>query len=1256
MRWTDEQQAAIDAPKPGGLPSQTLLVAAAAGSGKTAVLAERILKRLSNKESPLSVQELLVVTFTRAAAAEMRSRIGAKLAEAFERTGDTYLEQQLSLLPSAQISTLHSFCQKVIRDYFYRLDIAPDFRIANEGELALMKDEAIDAVLASAYESGACDIFALSDMLNDDRSDDRLKGLIRQLYEFALSQPDPEMWLEAAVAQYESAVSTDDNIWACGLLDEQRRSAAQLADTYREMIRLVDMPGGPYIWRDKLAEVGLYVSRIGRAETWDEMHDAIAACSGFKYPTLSPGKKNPDPPIDAAMRMRCKILSDAVKGSLHAMAGGAFALSSDAVRREAERQAPLVRGLVELVRRFMHELAERKREAGVLDFSDMEHFCLQLLRNEDGEPSDVALELRGRFRDVMVDEYQDTNAVQEAIVNLVSRTDNRFYVGDVKQSIYRFRMADPGLFMEKYGRFGRDLEDGERRIDLAKNFRSDANILTFINFIFRQIMSADAAELDYGDAEALYPGRVVEYAPDSWVGGPVEIHLLETRGGREEETEEGEERFDLAGNDERETALIIDRIRTLFDSGATVQDTDGSFRPIRYRDIVVLRRSLAGDGHRMTEAFRAAGIPAYAEDKNGYFGAIEVRLFLSLLQVIDNPQQDLPMAAVLRSAFVGMTAEELAGLRLHGDGCLYAELPGFAEAQGNARWKDFVRRFESWRDDSRRHGVSTLIRKILDETGYEDYVGTLPNGALRRANIEALYDRAKQYESGAFRGLFRFLRFIESLQAAGEDLGMAKTVGESDDVVRIMTIHKSKGLEFPVVFLSGIRKKFNMRDTTNPMLLHKEAGIGLKGYFDEYRLLYPSLPWLHNRMLIERANKAEEERVLYVALTRAKDKLFITGHMGGSKTLASYCGVSEDGKEKDSPVKQALACGTETLPRDTILGASSFTDWILPALSRHVDGSRLRAEAGVEETAIPTLRDRACRFEVRVYPADAFEEKTARTSGADRRIVEAISRGERLPGAPLPKEVAARLDYIYAHDAAVMMPAKISVSEIKRRFAAREEAAVELADIARGGAAPSMTDSFTSTPRKGTIAGSEMTRSGRKAMSAAERGTLMHEAMQRLAIRRYDAAAVDTAIESFVVDGYFSREEADVLDAEGLALFFESDIGRRLIAAEEAGVRIERELPFSLLFDAARVYPERFEAGEEELFLQGILDVAFIENDAWILIDYKTDRVKSADVLRRRYDVQIGLYREALERLTGIPVAESYLYAFALKKSVRIDK
>ena len=1269
VKWTPEQESAIMSPKDSNLGAQTLLVAAAAGSGKTAVLVERIITRLKDMENPLSVQELMVVTFTKAAAAEMSARIGVALAKAMESTDDkalqARLERQLNLLPSAHISTLHSFCQWVIRSYFYKLDIPPTARIGNEAEMALLKQEVLENLLKEAYEHNTYGIFDLSDFFSDDKSDAGLQDKVLSLYEFAMSQSNPDGWMRHAVEPYKAAQEQDlrDTLWGRAMWDDQQAEIDRIADRIEQMEPLLESPVGPKKWDKVYQEQLAALAQLKGAQTWSDMVDVCRNLDTFtKASFTSLGKALEKGEVDGALADEFKSLGSQNKDSLKGMKNGLFHIDESVLQQQFKDQYPLIHNLVELTIAFHKAYDEAKKEQGIMDFSDLEHLCLALLvepgTEDDPQPSEVALELQDTFKEIMVDEYQDTNGVQETIINLISRVDNRFYVGDVKQAIYSFRMADSSLFMNKYNTYGLMNDAVERRIDLAKNFRSHENILTTTNFIFYQIMTQEAAELDYGEKESLIPGRIVEEAPSDWVGGAVELHLLDTSDtNRSDETDgDSETAGDEPENNERELDFIIQKIKELHASKKQVQNADGSFRQIQWRDFAVLRRSLAGWGTRAVAAMRQAGIPAVVNERDGYFEAQEIQLLLSLLQIIDNPEQDLPMAAVLHSGLVGLDANELGALRLTGDGSLWSVMPLYAEQAQDERLLQFIAHIERWRTLSRRHGVADLLWDVYETLDYVNYVGAMPNGLVRRANVMALYERAKGFESSGFRGLFRFLRFVESLRDSNQDMAVANVVTEADDVVRLMTIHKSKGLEFPVVFLSGVQKKFNTMDFNSPLLVDKNGGIGLKGYYPDIRVSYPSMPWLYCKSIKSDAMKAEEQRILYVALTRARDKLFLTGYI--NKEIKKEKGVG-------AHIKHAALTQTQALGANLIKAGNSYLHWLLIAFARHLDGGApLRNIIELEGETNFDLLDRQCQVKVEIHDGSLYGDLDYKAD-VDETTINTVRVLGKVNDVALPEEIVQRFAFTYPNLVAAKTTAKISVSELKRRFAERDAEAVSATDVSMQQKPVISCDITEDTTGENaildtsipTISETELADSvfGRKPMAIADAeeivtgaqwGTLMHEAMQWLPVKKYTQKSMTDMLDSLQAEGKFSDEERSLLSDRSLYGFFNSDLGQRLIASK----RVERELPFSMLFDGNRVYPD-VENGER-LFLQGIIDTVFVEDDQWVLVDYKTDRVKSGDELIRRYKIQMDLYKEALERLTNMPVKASYIYSFRLHEAV----
>ena len=1211
MAWTNEQQAAIDS------RGQTLLLSAAAGSGKTAVLVERIIRRLLDKEYPIDITELLVVTFTKAAAAEMRDRIGTALMKALSETKDPRVERQLALLPSAQISTLHAFCQHVIRKYFYTIDLDPAFSIAGEEELNLLRRQVLEDVFLSYYEDDekASILYPLADMFGSDRGDDILMDTVSRMYTYARSLAWPEHWLKEAARAYDVAPDAviDDMVWAGPIKDAVRRILEEDARLYDGVLYHLRQREAFAPACDTFVAEQAALRQAAQARSWNDLSRFVRA---IDFPRLKSLRKLSDD--DKAVWERCKKVRDDVKKDvIKTLQAVYFSATPEEWLDGMRAMKPVMDGLVTLTLDFAKAYGAAKKEKGWIDFSDLEHFCLQILLAPDASPehpvpSAAAEELRSQYEEVFIDEYQDTNGVQELITRLVSGEDNRFMVGDIKQSIYRFRLADPTLFLEKYQSFSRDEKAVQRCIDLGRNFRSVPVVLDAVNAVFSRAMTAEAAGMDYGEREKLYAGR---QAPDDerWIGGPVEVDIVPTPS--DEEDDDGSTAF------EKECRFIAGRIGELLASGRMAARKDGTLEPLSYRHIVVLLRSMAGKADVLIQALQEGGIPSYAEQSGGYFAAVEVQVMLALLRCIDNPEQDLAMAAVLRSPLVGLDETALAGVRLAGDGTLWQNLPAFVASlpDGVDEKEDlqqFMAAFDSWRTYSRRHGVAELLQRLYDDTAYVDFVGAMPGGDVRQANLKALYDRARQYEEAGFRGLFRYLQLMDKMKEDGLDLAPAKVVSEKEDVVRIMSIHKSKGLEFPVVFVADMGKAFNRRDTQDQILFHNRLGIGLKQYDPEWRMSYPTLIWSGIAAQLRWEGTAEEERILYVAMTRARDQLILTGH-------SSH--IDRDWQRWTSRLNPAQA--------------KSYFDWVMPAalapFGAKADADYARPGAAWQDAV----------WQVRIakaVPAGTVEEGAY--DGEPR--LEALRRGD-LTGTPVPSWLDEQLSWQYAYPRAVRIAAKFSVSEVKRRYQElhsdelQDEADLSVPAAAVIPTAPGEDDAFAALPP--WLAGEEA------AVSGAQRGTALHKALQYITpAADQTTATLRREIDAFVRQGLLSREEAKLVYVPVLAAFCQSDIGRRMAESPE----LHREYPFTVLLAGGDPLPET-ETGEQ-ILIQGVIDCLFREDDAWILVDYKSDRLETADAFRSRYAVQLALYKRAVEQITHRPVEETYIYSLHLQQEIRL--
>lgn len=1403
VTWTDEQWEAI------AVRGCSSLVAAAAGSGKTAVLVERIIRRISDPADPLDVDRLLVATFTNAAAAEMRHRIAEGLEKALAADpASDHLRRQLALLPRASITTLHSFCLEVVERHAQKIGLDPGFRIANETEIALLRQEVLEELFEEEYgaEGETGGFWRLADMFSGDKNDDALFALVQRVYDFSRSHPWPRLWLREAAEAFARGL-TEDDPWTPQLRRHLELTLEGVKALLADALRLTGLPGGPEPYaatlEDDLQTIAYLQERCG-AGTWEQLYHAfqgagfgkLKACRGDQY--------------DKELQEKVKELRSDAKDKLAALKEELFGRTAEQFDEELKAMAPLMDALVKLVETFDCKFREVKRDKRLVDFADLEHYCLHILRAEGEEsgrlvPSAEALEYREQFAEVLLDEYQDTNRVQEAIVALISRSSpgNRFMVGDVKQSIYRFRLAEPTLFQEKYKAFVPGGGEPGARIDLARNFRSRRQVTDGTNFIFRQVMREKVGEIDYdGQAElvfgaAYYPedaGDERRWAPELIVidrssadsDSEAEPRAAEAGEGREDETSG----FDPAAElKELETAqlearLIAARIRELtgMDGGRRFQvfDKDAKgMRDIAFRDIVILLRATQQWAPVLIEELKRVGIPAYAELSTGYFEAIEVQVMLSLLKLIDNPYQDIPLAGVLRSPIVGCSAEELALIRSASPGGAYydavrkfvragaekdsdlqadghsksdgnlradgspqsggrpqaddshtgggpegdsgllaaagpeAEV-GLAAAEGSgapaeqdgalaasdspghtgapatvaipaetaarddahgllrAKLRRFLEQLKLWRMEARQGSLAELIWRIYRTTGYFDFVGGLPGGIQRQANLRALYDRARQYEATSFRGLFRFLRFVERMQDSGGDLGTARALGEQENVVRIMTIHKSKGLEFPVVFAAGLAKSFNRRDLTASFLLHRELGFGPKLLEADTRVSYPTLPWLAIRRKIELETLAEEMRVLYVALTRAREKLYL---------IAT---VKDAGRQFSAWERFANHEGP-ALPDDAIAAAKCYLDWIGPALVRHPEGQPLRAAGGMAAGGLRLAAGDPSIWTVRIVRPEQFaalSEAAAAGDALDERLqsvlrLEPVDETERWE-----HEVWRRLSWTYPYEAASGMLSKTSVTELKRL----SEHHKLMASLSEGGDAdlalpegglllpgglklagsPAQPKAREGVAAAGGGSNSAPGQSGpakaaaeyrpaivrrprfleQRKMTAAERGTVFHSVMQHIPLDPPPTEeTVRATLQRMVERELLTEEQRDAVDAAAIAAFFRTELGLRLVGARQ----VRREVPFSFGLPASDVYGLR--AGPETvdvIMLQGVIDCVFEEESGLVLLDYKTDQLKgrSPQSIAEGYRLQLELYARAVERIWKRPVIGKFIYLF----------
>lgn len=1189
MAWSAKQLEAIET------RGKNILVAAAAGSGKTSVLVERIIRRLTDADDPITIDRLLVVTFTNAAASEMRERIGAALREASQQKGNERLARQLLLLPSASISTMHAFCQTLIRRHIHLLPIDPKFRIGQTAELMLLVQEVLEELLIAKYEEADEDFLSLVDCYSGDDSDQSLMDLVWELYRFSCSQPWQKKWLEDIAKPFD-ITQLEGSQWTTLI---QKRLAINLADcaeaaeqAYRIAYHAPKLPPeyAAVLLEDK--EMLTKASRLASGSSWKELLDVMSKVKFGRWPT----KKCED----VATKERLKDIRDGYKEIVDKLAKQFFFAKEEEMVEDLRAIAPVMLALGKLTIDFAEQYRQAKQERSMLDFNDLEHYALALLAEEDADgnmhPSDIARSLQELYGEIMVDEYQDTNGVQEAIIRMLANPHkpNLFFVGDVKQSIYRFRLAEPELFLEKYHRYPK--EDNCCRIDLSQNFRSRGGVLDSVNDLFECLMDEEITEIGYGEAERLNEGLIYPTHSNAF-DRKAECHLLV----EDEDAPDGKNGF------EREAVWIAEYIKNLLAEGKVVYDKDlKDYRPLTCRDITILLRSVKRTAPILLEALRAVKVPGYAEEDSGYFLASEIRVMLALLNVIDNPHQDIPLASVLRSPIVGLSESELAAVRMAGEGDLYDAL---SAARAEMEKADaFLIQLDEWRAYARGHSVPELIRMIYSQTGYYDYVGGMAGGTLRQANLEALYHRAKKFEEADYIGLFRFLRFIDKMLENGEDFGVAKIGGENDDLVRIMSVHKSKGLEFPVVILANIGKRFNTEDMQKPILLHKTLGVGPNRVVPEARYRYPTLARVAIAEQTAMENRAEELRVLYVAMTRAREKLVMVG------SIKDY---------RSAKKAWTRLAHRSRLSKSAIIGAKSWLDWLAPVLAKHSAGLALRVSEEVE-----------IQYRVSVADWQIDVHKVAVSDAEKQESIDLLAKIKHLEPIGVAEEGDAELDerllWQYPHRAVSAIPAKLSVTEIKRRFAEKEEQAEELMQ-----------------PKEPSYEKPRFLQA-KKRLTAIEYGTMMHTVMQMVDLQGdLSPKGIRTQLAGLVERELIAADLAKEVDVYAVSDFFALPLGQRMIASTD----VRRELPFGILLDSEDYYEDTH---GERIFVQGVADVLFYNGEGWTLIDYKTDRKADSETLRSRYQVQIDLYRKAIAKLTGIAVTESYLYALSTKRVVPI--
>ena len=1177
--WTTDQRHAIECRK------GSVLVSAAAGSGKTAVLVERVIRRLTDKDNPCSAEDLLIVTFTRAATAQMREKIGAAILKRLsEDPTDRHLRRQYMLLPFAKICTIDSFCNDLVRENFHALGISPDYSLLDNETAVIMKNDVCEAMLERAYEEDSDGSFSgLSDMMSSGSSDEDFAKLIIKMYDISTAYPFPDLWLDSLIGEY-SQPDINKSRWGgiikkyvCDMLDYCVSSSRDMMTAMESDPIVADAYGAAV-----QSDINMYAELREKINSdWDE---ALEAFKTVKYMSLGRVPKGYESETKNVVTTARKKLKDLLK-----KVPGIMCVSSEEHADDMRLLRDPVTKLIELVKQFGREYSAEKDKMNSADFSDILHRALNLLAVSDGSggyiKTDLARELSSHYVEILVDEYQDINEAQDMIFRAISADENNlFTVGDVKQSIYRFRQAMPEIFLRRRSTT-HSFESGRYPlgITLGSNFRSRVGVTSCVNYIFRQLMSTEAGELEYDDSEALnaaakYPERDT---PDC------ELHVVTDKGSR-------------ADTLEAQARYVAKYIERTVREGKMLVTKGGALHPASYGDFCILLRTAKNVSSVYANALSERGIPVFSPETGGFFEAAEISFILSLLRVLDNPVQDIPLAAVMLSPLFGFSAGELADIRASAKERLetgeteplYRSVAVSAD-EGSKKAAAFLKKIESLRRLSLTLSAGELVRRVCEETGFDAIVGAMPDGERRRLNVGLLCDYAEKYEAAGNLGLSGFIRFIDKVARTSGDLATAARPSENADIVRIMTVHQSKGLEFPICILADMQHAFNERDNIEPVLISSSAGLGMKRRTEDGISVYDTASRRAAVITSERMGRSEEMRVLYVALTRAKENLvMVTSVPNPEKGLA----------------KVAVECGIgERANPFAVLRMNNFSDLVLTALMRHPAADELRKLSGVD---VPIFLSEKDRFKLKVVVSDS---ESFMTESANE---------QKIAAKPVFfNEVQARLDYSDPRSVLSSVPAKRAASDGSERGINREYfASSRPAFMSSGGLTP------------------------------AQRGTATHKFMQ---FSDYSAAraGIESELTRLVDGGFLSEDEGKAVNIGAAKRFFMSPLAERIFASDN----VMREKKFAALFPAKFFYPELTgEAAEEKIVVQGIADCVFVEDGELVIVDYKTDTGVDAEALLERYSAQLEIYREALSQALGMPVKETLLYSFFMNSTVKV--
>ena len=1199
VKWTEEQSQAIHE------KGSNILVAAAAGSGKTAVLVERIINKIIEEE--IDIDKLLVVTFTNATASEMRERIlNAIYKKIEEEPTNLRLQKQITLLNKSNICTIHSFCLDVIRNNFYEINISPNFRIGDTAEIELLKEEVLDELFEDLYLKEDEGFLKLLEIYTSYKDDEPLKDIVKSIYNFIQSAPFPEKWLAEKVKLFDIDIENTDfaeTVWGKIILNNYKECIEENILGLKKIKKELEAENELEKFSQAIRlDIENLESLLVNLNSWDKSYELAKTFSFVRWPSSK--KINSETPAFV------KEKRDMINAKFKKLKDSIFIYTSAEVLSDLKNMYEVLNLLQAIILKFNENYKKAKLERNIIDFNDIEHLALKILiKDEDGKyvPSEIAKKYQDKFEEIAIDEYQDSNMVQEYILTSISKGNNIFMVGDVKQSIYKFRQAMPELFLNKYKTYKLKKEKTEAddlKIQLFKNFRSRKNILDTTNIIFQEIMSKDLGDVDYNEDEYLNLGANYEEPQLENIdfAGKTEINIinLEDTTKDSQEDEEDNVKTERIENSILEARYVAQKINELINSNYYVLDKKEGYRKVTYKDIVVLLRSTTELSPIYEKEISDLGMPVYSETSTEYLNSVEIQLIMSCLKIIDNPMQDIPLVTVMRSMIGGFTDNDLIEIRLADKYENFYESAVKSRIQVNEELRNkidsFLELINHWREASEFLALDELIWKIYMDTGYYNYVGLMQNGKLRQANLKMLFERAKQYESASFKGVFNFINFIDKLKLRNNDLGAAKIIGENENVIRIMSIHKSKGLEFPVVFLSSTGKNFNLKDLREKILIHQEIGFGPNYENSELKIEYPTLAKEAIKMVSKRESISEEMRVLYVALTRAKEKLIITG-------IEKDLQKSIESKEKELQIYESE--DNSKINPKILESYKSYLDWIeLVYLKNKIKNSDI--------------------FEFNVVSKTEILNQTVESETERKDVLKDIAN-KKVSKENMEK-IKNILEWEYKYKDSTEMPSELSVSKIKELSKDTEEKI-----------------GITLKKPNFLIEKTELT--------PAEKGTIMHLCLQKLNYKEeYNLEKLKNMVNNLVNKEIILPKEAESVNYNKILAFLSSNIWKEMQTAKV----VEQEKAFYLNLKANEIYQNN---AEDEILVQGIIDLYYItNNDELVLVDYKTDYVENNNEqsLEDKYNIQLEIYKKALEESLNRKVDKVYIYSTWLNKEIEI--